>query len=148
MSRAAAVSLDHLETFAKCREMIKNGHHAQLAAFFDREEVRKWIRLGGLDREGLRCEKTNVAQKTLLHIACEKGQAQCVQILLEAKASPNVKARGFPTAPSGETPLHLAAAFNHVECVQLLLDSKVLAVRKQFVSSTGASLIIYFCRQD
>ena len=125
MSRATAASLDHLETFEKCREMIKSGDHVRLSAFFAQEEVKKWIRLGGLDREGLRCEKRKIAQKTLLHIACEKGQMQCVQILLEAKASPNVKARGLPTTTSGETPLHVAALFNHEDCVQLLLDDKV-----------------------
>ena len=69
--------------------------------------------------------KRKVAQRTLLHIACEKGQLQCAQILLETKASPNVKARGLPSTTSGETPLHLAAHYNHEPCVQLLLEAKV-----------------------
>ena len=123
MSRSAATN--HLEIYEKCRTMIKEGEGDKLLAFMTREEVQKWIRVGGLNRQGILCEKKKIVQKTLLHTACEKGQAQCVRILLEANASPNVKAQGLPNTSFRETPLHVAVLYNQEECVKLLLDVKV-----------------------
>ncbi len=125
MSRSVALATNHLEIYEKCRTMIKAGEHDKLLNFMAREEVQKWIRVGGLDRQGILCEQRKIAQKTLLHTACEKGQARCVQILLDAKASPNVKAQGLPNTSFGETPLHVAVLYNQEECVKLLLDVKV-----------------------
>ena len=125
MSRSAAAATNHLEIYEKCRNMIKAGEDDKLLDFMARVEVQKWIRVGGLDRQGILCEKRQLAQKTLLHTACEKGQARCVQILLEAKASPNVKAQGLPNTSFGETPLHVAVLYGKEDCIKLLLDVKV-----------------------
>ena len=54
---------------------------------------------------------------------------QCVQLLLDAGANPNTKAKsGIPTATYyrdievvGETPLHNAAAYGSKEMIELLL---------------------------
>jgi hypothetical protein len=125
MSRSAAAATNHLEIYEKCRNMIKTGEDENLLIYMACEDVRKWIRVGGLDRQGILCEKRKIAQKTLLHTACEKGQVRCVQILLESKASPNVKAQGLPNTSFGETPLHVAVLYSQEECVKLLLDVKV-----------------------
>lgn len=72
--------------------------------------------------------------ETPLHAATAKGFAkgvlECVSLLLEYGADPNVKAKsGVETATYyrdikvvGETPLHLAAAYGSAEMIQLLLD--------------------------
>ena len=49
-----------------------------------------------------------------LYWAAQKGHAECVKLLLEAKADPNNE------NTLGNTPLHFAALFGHAECVDLL----------------------------
>eukprot|EP00291_Cryptomonas_curvata_P026180 CAMPEP_0172175082 /NCGR_PEP_ID=MMETSP1050-20130122/14022_1 /TAXON_ID=233186 /ORGANISM="Cryptomonas curvata, Strain CCAP979/52" /LENGTH=923 /DNA_ID=CAMNT_0012847129 /DNA_START=140 /DNA_END=2907 /DNA_ORIENTATION=- len=125
MSRAL-LATNHLENYKKCRSMIKTGEDDKLLFFLASAELQTWIRVGGLDRQGISCEKKKIAQKTLLHTACEEGRVRCVRILLEAMASPNIKAQGLPNTSFsfGETPLHLAVFYNQEECVKLLLDVK------------------------
>ena len=61
--------------------------------------------------------------------AFDEGALQCVQLLLDAGANPNTKAKsGIPTATYyrdievvGETPLHNAAAYGSKEMIELLL---------------------------
>jgi ankyrin repeat protein len=56
---------------------------------------------------------------TSLHNAAVNGSAECVKLLLEAKAEPN---KGDKL--DGITPLYTAAGKGHTECVKLLLEAK------------------------
>ena len=76
---------------------------------------------------------STITGETPLHAATAKGFSKgtldCVKLLLEAGANPNVKAKsGIPTCTYyrdinvvGETPLHLAAAYGSKEMIELLL---------------------------
>ena len=54
---------------------------------------------------------------SLLHIACQEGNTDCVDLLLEFKADPNI------VDETGETPLHYACRTGASECVRCLLKA-------------------------
>jgi len=53
--------------------------------------------------------------QTPLHVACEKGFSECVQLLLKRKA--NIEARD----DFDKTPFHYACLYGHSECAKLIL---------------------------
>jgi len=73
--------------------------------------------------------------ETPLHVAALRGFAEksteCVRVLLDAGANPNVHTKANVVTPSlasgttvcAETPLHFAAAFGDEEMVRLLIDA-------------------------
>jgi len=71
-------------------------------------------------------------------IAARRGNAACLRVLLEAKASPNVRDDG------GRSALMLASAYGYSECSRLLLGagSNVCQLDKQ-----GNSAVYYACNQ-
>lgn len=68
--------------------------------------------------------------KTPLHLAAEKGCAECVKLLLGKGADPNAVDGNKNISLNGgayngyRTPLHFAAAEGHTECVDLLLGKE------------------------
>ena len=121
------------ELFDSCRSLIKSGDFEALGKVLSHAGNSRWIRSGGLDLEHASSAQTSPARTstTLLHLACEKGNANCANELLQAKASPNVQLHHFGAsgAVSRETPLHLAVANGSEQCVQVLLDAKVLVMK-------------------
>lgn len=73
--------------------------------------------------------------ETMLHLAALRGMleanTECVRLLLEAGANPNVHCKvgvatpalDFGTKVIGETPLHRAAAFGSEEMIQLMVKA-------------------------
>ena len=73
--------------------------------------------------------------ETMLHLATLRGMlegnTECVRLLLDAGANPNVHCKvgiatpalDFGTKVIGETPLHRAAAFGSEEMIQLLVEA-------------------------
>ena len=57
----------------------------------------------------------NAAEKTALHVACERGHAHIVKIVAK-------HASLLATDKDGDTPLHIAAARGHKECTEELLQ--------------------------
>ncbi len=56
-------------------------------------------------------------RETLLHLTPEKGDSDCIKLLLDLKANPNMKDGG------GSVPLHLTSERGHLVCVKVLLES-------------------------
>lgn len=74
-----------------------------------------WI----LKQRGTEKNPQNAMGKTPLHVAVERGQMDCVQVLLECEA---VDAEA--TTLSGYTPLHLAALWGNVDIAEALLRQR------------------------
>ncbi len=60
---------------------------------------------------------------TLLHFACARNQPECVRVLLDLGADPNLKGSNEQTA------LHVAVMLSDDECVKQLLKSEVRGYR-------------------
>jgi ankyrin repeat protein len=75
--------------------------------------VKEILSSGGIDMNALYNDRISP-----LHWTCLEGFAECVKMLLEAKADPNVTNKFF------ETPLREASFQGHVECVKLLITHK------------------------
>lgn len=75
------------------------------------EEVRRML-MRGVDPN-----KPDVDLYTPLHVACDRKDAACVEVLLKAKADPNVSHPGL----DGWTPLHIAAWRDDSACAALLV---------------------------
>eukprot|EP00434_Breviolum_minutum_P000355 symbB.v1.2.000300.t1/scaffold6.1/size569917/3 len=63
--------------------------------------------------------KVDVDLYTPLHRACDNNDVVCTELLLKAKADPDVSHPGL----DGWTPLHVAAWKNSPDCTQLLIEA-------------------------
>ena len=80
-------------------------------------------------------------EKTLtthLHAVCANGETDCVVLLLEFKADPNI------TDKEGMTPLHEACIKNKPECVRYLLEANADPVR---ADKEGNTPLHYACQK-
>lgn len=75
--------------------------------FFDKEEKKSHLGINSCNSNG----------ETALHIACENGHTEIVQLLLDAGANVNVINKS-----EGQTPLHLACLNNQTKVIKLLLN--------------------------
>ena len=65
------------------------------------------------------CDNVNCRSsvgKTLLYIACRDGHSDCVKLLLEHNADPNI------VSIENVSPLYMASQNGHSDCVKLLLE--------------------------
>ena len=94
--------------------------------------------------------------ETQLHVAAcrgsHSGTSECVWLLLEAGANPNVHTENRVDSETyggayvvGETPLHLAAAFGDEDMIHLLLEAGADPVAKD---ADGHTPRFYFARQQ
>ena len=121
-----AVSTEQAEELTPYECCLRHmADHDRLRGILAQDNVQRWVRVGGLDREGVDCQIVGVVPKSLAHIAAKGGYVDSLRVLLDANASPNVIATGLPGHISGETPLHLALSNHHEGCVRLLLEYKV-----------------------
>jgi len=77
---------------------------------------------------------------TPLHWAAFKNERQCVRLLLQFHANPNIRAH-----TSGWTPLHDAAYSNSAESVELLLDA---GADVDFPADSGATPLCFAAQED
>ena len=77
---------------------------------------------------------------TPLHWAAFKNERQCVRLLIQYHANPNVRAH-----TSGWTPLHDAAYSNAAESVELLLDA---GADVDFPADSGATPLCFAAQED
>ncbi|XP_013394117.1 palmitoyltransferase akr1-like [Lingula anatina] len=95
----------------------------QAAADGDLQKLTNLLRAGTLD-----VNTTDELGSSLLHLAVKQDATQCVQLLLQHGADPNIqgKRKGLFTrlwgGEDGRTPLHLDAEQGATKCVQLLLQ--------------------------
>ena len=80
--------------------------------------------------------KADVDLYTPLHRACDRKDARCVEMLLQAKADPNVSHPGL----DGWTPLHLAAWRDSQHCATLLLEAGADSAVLDWYGKTPLSL--------
>ena len=73
---------------------------------------------------------------SLLHVACRAGNTDCVVLLLQFKADPNIINKG------GKTPLHEACIAGNSECVRYLLEANA---DPGYVDKTGNIPLHYAC---
>ena len=69
--------------------------------------------------QGADVNKADVDLYTPLHRACDNKDVACTQLLLDAKADPDMSHPGL----DGWTPLHVAAWQNAPECAKLLIGA-------------------------
>ncbi|XP_051171211.1 ankyrin repeat domain-containing protein 27-like [Leptopilina boulardi] len=80
---------------------------ASAEEIFDKEDKKSHLGINTCNSQG----------QTALHIACDNGHVEIVQLLLDAGANVNVINK-----IQGQTPLHLACLNNHTKVIKLLLN--------------------------
>lgn len=70
-----------------------------------------------------------------LQYACINNHAECVKLLLESKASPQIRNRS-----TGMVPLHEAASRGHLDCVQIMIAMCVTPLSRTKLDETPADL--------
>ncbi|KAF6779775.1 hypothetical protein AHF37_00703 [Paragonimus kellicotti] len=72
-----------------------------------------------------------------LHLACEQGHAECVQLLLSSDCKINTQDY------QGDTPLHKAARGGHVGCVNLLVHAGARVNVRNFSNKTASEIAAF-----
>ncbi|XP_043465025.1 ankyrin repeat domain-containing protein 27-like [Leptopilina heterotoma] len=98
-------SLEQKSNF--CHPLCTCEKCASAEEVFDKEDRKPHLGINTCNSQG----------QTALHVACENGHVEIVQLLLDAGANVNVTNKS-----KGQTPLHLASLNNHTKVVKLLLN--------------------------
>jgi len=114
-------SLGHVEHVEKCHQhgllealTLWKTLPVHFAAQCGHDVVLKWI----LDRYPHQLNATGIFEQTPLYYASWKGQPQCVQVLIEAKADINKSNK------DRDTPLIAAIYKGNLECAKILVEAK------------------------
>ena len=70
-----------------------------------------------------------------MQYACINNHADCVKLLLESKASPQIRNRA-----TGMVPLHEAASRGHLDCIQIMVAMCVTPLSRTKFDETAADL--------
>src|SRR3989338_7952945 len=83
----------------------------------------------------------DVRLQTPIHIACDRGEAKRLKIILKSKHPPPVNVYD----PSGLMPLHLACRGGHYKCVEILLKRGDLDINALSADDNAATPLHFAC---